>query len=351
MSVHKRKILTAFLILAVFAFGGYTYLWFHTAEKLEDWLLETLARLEQRGYLSSYDRIEVKGFPFKLEVRLFDPCIQFPKPTPFKVSASGVMTATTCIWRPQYVTIKQDNKTSFVELIKEMEEIEFPLASLDHFQIRGLLNGSFFKDYAVLLKGVHIGAWSAEEISFDCLNEDKGDKLAKINLNIKDLSVKESINKFLEGPLVSTIQHFALEANLLMPKMREGSIETILKAWYEQDGTVDVKKFAVIWNDIQVEGNGSLSLDQDLQPLATFGVKIYGIDPFLKKLVQLKLIRKGSLLFVKAILSPLARTNELNKQVPYYQFSMSVQDRELSIEGIPITQFDAINWWTDEVVF
>jgi hypothetical protein len=326
------------LILLVVVVGGYTYLWFYTAEKLEDWLVGSVAKLEQEGYSPSYDRIEIKGFPFKLEARLLNPCIQCPKPVPFKISGSGLITATTSVWNPRQIKITGNEKISCFLLGDESEE--FPLASIDQFQIQGALANNFFNNYLIVLKGFQLGTWKMQDITFACTNDHSQTTADKIIITVNNMSFTSVINKL---PLASTIQQIALEANVSRPQTFDGQLTTILKGWYDQEGVIDLMKLNLVWDDIRLEGNGTLSLDQDLQPLGAFTVNVYGIDPVLKIMTNQKILHKNVVPILKTVLSTLLGTDE-NKQEVYHSLPISLQDRELSIASIPIMKFDLINW-------
>jgi hypothetical protein len=338
MNVLNRKFLTGILLCFLVFSAGYTYLWFYTAEKLEDWLIASIERLEKDGYQPSYDRIEIKGFPFKLEARLLNPCVQFLKPVPLKISGTGVVTASTSVWNPRQVQIKGNEKISFFLIGDEAEE--FPLASVDQLNIKGALSDNFFHNYSINLKNLQIGTWKAQEISFDCVNDQSETPSDKVILKVDNMYFVSEINKV---PLTSTIQQIALEANVSMPATFNGQLTSILKGWYEKEGVIDVSKMNIVWDDIRLEGSGTLSLDQELQPLGAFTVNVYGMDPMLKLMANQKLISKSIIPIIKTALSALLGAED-NQHKAYHSIPLSIQDRELSLAAIPIIKFDPIKW-------
>lgn len=338
MNFLNKKRLTILSLTIVIALCGYSYLWFRAAEKLEDWLLASLNRLEQQGYLPAYDRLEIKGFPFKLEARLLNPAILFPRPVALKISGSNLVTATTSIWSPSLVTINANEKLSLFMIGDEGEE--YPLASVDQVQIRGELSLLSSRNYSILLKEVQTGIGKAQEISFVCFNNHDATNADEINLNVSDVTSISAINNI---NLPSTIEKISLNANFFIPNLRDGNLSTTLKDWSDHDGTIDLKSFSMTWGDIRLEGNGSLSLDQELQPLAALSVKLYGIDPVLNVMVQNNMIHKSIVPIIKTALS-LLKENNGNHQENAYQIPISIQDRELSLAGIPIIKLDPINW-------
>jgi hypothetical protein len=338
MNILNKKRLTILSLTIIIVLCGYTYLWFHAAEKLEDWLLESLNRMEQQGYLPAYDRIEIKGFPFKLEARFLNPIIQLPKPVALKISGPQLITATTSIWNPRLVTIKGKEKISFF-LIGDQAE-EYPLASIDQLQIRGELNSHFSQDYSVLLTGIQTPAWKAQEISFAFTNDHRANNANEISLNVINVNSITALNN---SSLPLTIENISLTANYLMPIKMKGNLVSTLKDWADHDGVIDLENFNITWGDIRLEGNGSMSLDQEMQPLAALSVKIYGIEPILNVMVKQHIIHKSIVAIIKTALS-LLKENDGGQQEKYYKIPISIQDRELSLAGIPIKTFDPIIW-------
>src|SRR5207245_1092159 len=133
------------------------------------------------------------------------------------------------------------------------------------------LTNHFFEDYLILLKNFQMGTWKVQECSFACIKDRDSTPSEKIALNVNNMAFTSVLNKV---PLASTIQKISLQANVSMPTRFEGTIATTLKNWYDQEGIIDLTKMDIVWGDIRLEGNGSLSLDQDLQPLGAFTVKL-----------------------------------------------------------------------------
>lgn len=335
--LNKKRLSIVSLVIGV-TLCGYTYLWFHAAEKLEDALLASLNRLEQQGYIATYDQIKIKGFPFKLEAHLFNPCIQCTDPTAFEITGAGLLTATTRIWNPRQITINVNEKM----LISYMsdEPGQEPFASIEQFQIQGELGHPLSHNFSIMLKGVSTPIWKAHEISLASLNKDRANNTNEVHFALSKLTFTTVPY---ELPLPKTIDQIALSASFMRPVTFEGNLETVLKAWADQEGVIDLKSFKIAWGDIHLNGDGSLSLDQDLQPLAALSVKIDSVDPLLNVMVKKHMIKKSLLPIIKTALSFLKEGPE-NKSDIVYTIPVSFQNRELSLVGIPIITVDPILW-------
>lgn len=338
MNTRTKKLFSTCSLILLLAFGSYTYLWFHAAEQLESLLLHNINILEKEGYLPSYDRIEVKGYPLKLEVRFTNPALQLPKLLPIKVSCAGLLIASASVWEPTRATLKTDHKLSFLFLGTESEEQD--LASIENISLELPLVVTPSPTFVFELKGLTLRDWNVDHLQGKLLL-DLLEQKNNITITLKNLGFNTQKMKL---SLPSPIQNIAFDATFIMPRRFEQSLKHLLQSWHEQEGMIDLNKFDITWSNIRIEGNGSLALDQELQPLAAFSAEIYGMDQFLTALVQEKIVHKNLAPIIKIALKPFAASKGTDKREIYHKIAFSIQDRQLSIASIPVMKFDMINW-------
>jgi len=340
MSSQSKKYISIFSLIFLCLAGGYIYLWFHAAEVLENLLLSEISRLEKEGYAPSYDRIEVKGFPLKLEVRFTDPSLQVPHLSFLKIISHGILTASASVWNPQLVTLKSNDKISLS--LAEDEEENKSLASLDALQAQFPLTPSASQQYSFDLYGVRFKDWNSASIKVTFLRDAQHSQ-SILGMSLYETTFDPKITKLYLPP---KIQELRLEANIALPTKVKPDLVGILRSYYDQDITLDVNQVHLLWGDLKIDGNGSISVDQDLQPLAAFSLEITGIDTLLNSLVKQKIIQKHTDQIIKLVLQPFTKDKgkgTSNTPAPH-QLSISVQDRVLSIGPVPIWRFDKINW-------
>jgi hypothetical protein len=334
--LHK-KLLTGTVGLLLLLLGAYTYLWFHAAERLEKWVLIQIDKLKEKGYTPAYDLLEVTGFPFRLELKLKNPVLQLPLPFPFKIMGKGTLTATTSLWNPRSVKLNEREKTSLVVVGTEEKEVLASLSSVEADLPYHLETSPF--DYSFHVTELKVGDWQAQQLQYN----------STVDLNTRKTSVRLEVDAFSFKPpsqmvLPNLIEHFLVDALITdLPDRFDDNVKATLQTWYDRNGVVDVKVMEMRWGNMRINSNGSFSLDENLQPLATFSGKVYGARHILTLLVQNRLINETLVPILSTVLNALVQGGTDGKE-SYHALSLSLQDRELSINSIPVAKIGPIHW-------
>jgi hypothetical protein len=87
----------------------------------------------------------------------------------------------------------------------------------------------------------------------------------------------------------------------------EGPLAQAVAAWRDAGGTIEVDSLHLQWGGLGFNANGTLALDQTLQPIAAFSGGIEGFDEILKVLVATDRMTPEQALLVQIALNMLAR--------------------------------------------
>tara|TARA_R110002095_G_scaffold35504_1_gene33443 strand:+ start:4939 stop:5964 length:1026 start_codon:yes stop_codon:yes gene_type:complete len=335
----KKFKLSLFLALLVFL-GGYTYLWYLAANKLEMAVIDQVTVLEEKGYRVAYGAIRVKGFPLRINLEIDDPLIEAPGPVAASLSITGTLHGYASIFAPTAVDFSADQGVEIkTALLGEDNNTVLRAAGLT----AQMPLPKPFQDFKVTFQNPHIGAVDVTANSLSL-----GLKLHE-NDRALDLYTFEMIEIDPGKQLVSSFPQVIknLKAQLsLKGKVRvDVPLETALANWYESEGTIDIGTLSMEWGDLKVDLEGTFALDQALQPLAAFSAEIYGLNEILTKLSELGFIHENILPLLKASLNFLKESKKNDKgQSIYHKVAVTVQDNDVVIGSIPVVKLPPINW-------
>lgn len=329
------------LFIAVFVLlGGYTYLWYLSANKLEMALVDQVKALEEKGYRIAYGAIRVKGFPFNINLEIDDPILEAPGPVAASLSFSGTLHGYASIFSPTTVDFVANHDVEIkTTLLGEDNDTVLRASGLTaHMPLPNP-----FKDFTVTFREPHIGA-----VDIKAQTLSLGFKLHESDhaLNLYSFEMTEiDPGKKLVSSFPQTIKSLKAQLSLKGKVRVDVPLETALASWYDSEGTLDIGTLSMTWGDLKVDLNGTVALDQALQPLAAFSAEIYGLNEILAKLSELGFIHKNILPFLKASLNFLkeSKKDEAEQSI-YHKVSVTLQDNDVVIGSIPVVKFPPINW-------
>src|SRR6185312_14842416 len=107
-------------------------------------------------------------------------------------------------------------------------------------------------------------------------------------------------------------------------------------------GAFDVKDFSLDWPPLSVAGNGTVALDEHLQPEGAFSTRIGGYSEAIDALVaQNDLDARGGAL-AKGVLGLLSKNSTNGGRE--IQVSVTVQDQRLSVGPLQLLTLPAVSW-------
>jgi hypothetical protein len=109
--------------------------------------------------------------------------------------------------------------------------------------------------------------------------------------------------------------------------------------WRDQGGTVEIRSLAVRHGSLEIDGNGTLALNGDLQPVAAATLGMRGFIEVVDGLRDAGAIKAGSAELVKTVLAVLARGNGEKLKIP-----LSIQDGSLYIGPAMVARIPRLNW-------
>lgn len=115
-----------------------------------------------------------------------------------------------------------------------------------------------------------------------------------------------------------------------------------LAMWRDRGGVVEVRRLGVRHGTLAVDGDGTVALDSEMQPIAAFTVRVRGYDQTIDALTTAGVVKPRPAALAKAALGLLAagqgaKDGEL--KVP-----LSIQDRRLYLGPVAVARLPAVAW-------
>lgn len=336
-----RKI---FLLTFTLASLAYTGGWYYLADKLQKNLEKQLIELRSQGYEVTHKDIKIEGFPFSISVILKDPL--FSQPGIFKTWIEGDLRFNTAVWRPQKVRAVTQSICHFALQLNKTDTLNF-ISQAFTLNLSKFFHPSNYEmtldQMTVVNNTTHLAQIKKVSLAIQHpnpeINELPPAKLCELMVQIKDIS-----GPILDGnPFSPRVENIELQT-VLRGTSQGKTIASKLDAWYQADGTFDVSRLTLNWGPLHLSAEGTVSLDEQLQPLAAFSTEIKGLDEALDALVKGQIIKKKNANLAKMALHFLADAPQDPALPGTHRASISIQDSKVNLGPVTLFKIPKINW-------
>jgi len=325
----RRRILLISLAVVAALAAAWSGLWFWAAATLDQAVARWVEQERERGTAISYQGPEIAGFPVRLVASFDEPEVvtgegwrwQGPRvvghaavwaPLDLRAGSSGDHHLLFGDELMADATLR--NGTALVSLTRR-GDIESATVELTGLAIDGPLIGRSTADYLRARVAPRPGA---------------GPPALSLSAAATNLVLPERV----EGALGRTIAHAAGEATLA-PPLPPGKPRDALALWRDAGGTLDVHHLDLSWGPLTLDGDGTLSLDDQLRPLGAFTARITGLVKTLDALARAGVIKPGQALAVKVAFMALGGGNNQDGE-PDVALPITLQEGFLFLGPIPL---------------
>ncbi|MDF1750787.1 MAG: DUF2125 domain-containing protein [Alphaproteobacteria bacterium] len=112
-----------------------------------------------------------------------------------------------------------------------------------------------------------------------------------------------------------------------------------LSDWRDAGGGIDVTKIAVAWQDLNLSGDGTISLDEYLRPLAAFGMQATGLSDTARRFEDAGLIDRQIRRYIEMGIGLLSLGSG---QTGMVRFPVTIQDGILSLGPVALAEVPPI---------
>jgi len=277
----RRKLLlfvpVALLVLSGSAVAG-TWLWAKTAfeESWRSWLAEQRAR----GYTFTDAEPELGGFPGELTARFDEPAVESPAGWRWRLPD---VTARAPLTEPLRVRWRAPGEHTLNRPVRETLHLSSETARgrLGMTPTGRIERGRVHLERTVLA-GLRPGTLRADAVTAKA-GPRRGDDVPRLpfTLDAEGLRLPAAV----AVPLGRTVARAHLNATAHGRLPRPITRET-LHAWRENGGELDVHRLAVDWAEVSLDGEGALTLDDELRPKGELTLAVRGLEPAIDALLE-----------------------------------------------------------------
>ena len=334
----RRPTILALLILLALA-AGWTGFWLWSAGQLESAVARFVEQQRARGLTIDYQGPEIGGFPVGLSAGFEAPQVAGPEGWRW---AGPAVSGRADVWSPftiesdfpglHRIALRPEPQGPEAEIEAEAEEaaarvtlrrdgrVDQAAIALDKLVVRSALVGPSAAERLVGLYGPSRPGETAAGPELDLAVEGAG------------LVLPEKI----ETPLGRQIQSAILEATLV-GEIPPGEPKQALARWRESGGKLEVRRLSTLWGPLQLDAQGTASLDAQFRPIGAFQTRIRGLSETLDALGRAGLIESRALFAVKLALAALGGDGEGGLKVP-----ITLQDGRVYLGPVPIARLSPV---------
>jgi len=322
----RRTIIIA-LCLAAFLAAGWTGYWFVMAGRAADWIAVWAPPAPGKAWHGSFEASEVSGFPFSMDVRLANPEVTWDSSSGGAVWQGDWLIASFRPWSlsnfdislppEQYVSLVEEGRLYMAALAMTAGTAHVAIVNNRAQAVR-----AEFTDLVVDL------AQNQAPVTADRLMvevEALTDEIAwDIALQVEGARFHSQVPEPFIGEVPLLVANLTLRGDL-----PEGSLEQRLGAWRDNGGVIDVHALKLVWPPLDIEGEGSLSLDRQMRPLGAFTADVVGYRELVEAFEQMGRLTRNQAMMAGAGMDAIARTDEQGNR--RLNVPLSMQDGHLYV--------------------
>lgn len=142
------------------------------------------------------------------------------------------------------------------------------------------------------------------------------------------------------NPLGRKIASGQMVATLKGPFSAGPGFAPALSQWRDQGGVMEIARLFVVWDRIQIQAEGTVTLDKEMRPLGALSAKIWGLEALLELLVATETIRERDSGLLGAALSVMSRQSDDGRA--FVEVAVTLQQGRLFLGPFAILQLEPV---------
>jgi len=332
--------ITGSLIALTIIAGAYIAWWFAAAASLEKGVGDWIADRQADGWTVDHGGLAVDGFPFRLNATVDRPHIAGPPERGWRWQGERLF-ATARPWTPHRIRFDlSGHHSGRLPLRTRAQAFDLKAAVLTgglvFRQGRAQSVSVETEGFGLTFDGGKAGSLDIAEGEAHLSPAE--DATTGFHLRLRDLAVAET----LRAPLGERVRNLMVKGRLTGPIEPAAWPDPVVH-WREAGGTLEVETLDIDYEPLRLTGDGTLALDEALQPMGAFSVCAQGFFAAIDELVARGFMDKRDALGSKLVLGVLSKKSE-NGGDSYLDLSLTLQDRILYAGPLKVMRFPVIIW-------
>lgn len=335
---RHRHGLRRLLVLLIAGFVAWSLLWWLAARHIHFLATDWIDQRELIGDVITYEKMQINGFPTTWELHLatlswqqnsaFGP--QTLRSPEVELSTSLADLGIIKLARPADVTWHQKVPLNTIQLSGELTDFQLDLAQTGSLPT-GRLQARTVQ--AALAKG----ALTAQQLNLNWqASRDGGQDVGMLQLDLRGITLPENavLNNRSGGRLTA---HFDLIGDL-----GDGG-HAGLAAWRDSGGAIELRKLAVDFPPMTLNGDATVTLDQNLQPTAAGRFDVGGINTVIRSAAERGLLTPRAAALAQLIIAGLSMKNRTPGN-PKVRLPVSIQAGKIWLGPAAIAKMPTLRW-------
>jgi hypothetical protein len=332
------RLLGAVLVIGIGAYSGF---WWVAAGKIKDAATAWREGAHAQKIDASWQGMRVAGYPFAFRLELTDVALKDGATNPPAELKAPTLMASVRPWNFHRAWLAVPDglaatfgpdATPLVRLGAEHGSGAVALAGDGGATIwLSLYQAKADAGVALAARAVH--AWVILPPGAPATHQDSGLAFA---LEARDLALPAAPPGF-----TGTVDDLGFGVSM-MGAVPPGPLRQAAAAWRDNGGTVELDNLHLRWGDMQINGSGTLALDNDLQPVGGFSGGVSGFDQLLNGLVASGRVKPGDARVARLALAMLAKAGPDGR--PEIATSLTIQNGEMYLGPAKLGKAPRIDW-------
>ena len=335
------------LVVTVFIGAIYSSLWLAVATSLREQVVIWIREQSDHGLNMGYEQLMVSGFPFAIHLEAKTPALSVSNTLlPFDWQGENLR-VTTQFWDRNRLQVEVSGQQ--VMIFGKTKEIQKFTGDVKQAMAEFVFSEGEIKKASIALRDVqllnYIPAYSdisipRAELFLSRLERTKGENHVE-GWSLSALT-EDLILPLFKGSPLSNKLGLILEARL-NGNIASGRLVKSLENWRDNGGTVEMKKLKIGHGPLKIHTEGTLALDNKLQPIGALTAHLEGFYETIDALKKLGIVEASNAITAKVLVGVLSRTPVVGGP-SVLNLAITVQNGNLYIGPVRLLQLPEITW-------
>lgn len=332
-----RRLPLLLAALVVLAGAAYAWYWFHVAAQLLQGVPTWAAAQRAQGYEIGWQALAVRGFPFAFRVHLDGATLRAERPFAYEAKSDAVVASAAPFdlrsWRVKAADgLALDAPT----LLAGLDAAAFDgSVTLDGDATVVTLAAHELAGRGAM-RGFAAAAFDARITVPQRAPEDRRGTALSVSGTVKQASLPA-----IPTPLARTLETVSLAASVRGPWSSGGFNQALLR-WRDAGGTIEIENAHVVWGETVLDLEGTLALDDAMQPEGALTGTIAGADKAVDAAVAAGAMPPRYAGVAKSVLRAISAKDEAGTDA--LRVPLTIQDQRLYIGPAAVAVLPRIDW-------
>jgi len=324
--------------LAVLLAAAYTGYWYYVVGVIQKEMGPWTEARRAQGLDIKWQTVDIGGFPLAVRLRFDGFGVAAVKPMPYQMEAADI-TFWSAPWDLRHWHFSAPDGAQ-VELI--LQSAGFDAKTLDGTVSVPLQPGGTADITATGLAGRGVALGLGVDSAHLALSQPDTpprtdhDPALLVSFDIQGAHLRDA-----PAPFGTTIQDISATATI-DGTIAPAPLPQMLDAWRKKGGAIELSRAHLAWDHLDIDAQGTLALDEDLQPLAALSATVRGQNEMIDAAVSAGALPEANAGMARIVLNMIAQQgNDGRKQI---QLPISAQNRRLYLGPAAIAKIPTIDW-------